>query len=173
MNISGSIEASPERFTNVIRGPWPHFSTFVPSPLLGDLRIDPDDVLAFTDPIAGFPQCRRYAILPYAQATRADPDMHWLQAMDAPFHTFLITDAWSADPDYEPEIDESDIAALGIASLVDASLYAIVTVSKSTNELTANLRAPLVVNRDLRSARQVVLRNGTDGDTRFRICDLP
>jgi len=167
------IDTLEERLLNVVQGPWQRYGTTVRSPLLGDLRVGRDDVLEFLEPIVGFPRCRRYALLPYQQAGRDDPDMHWLQALEEPFHTFLITDVWSADPDYEPDIDHADVASLGVSSFDSTALYAIVTVSRRTGQITANLRAPLVVSTARSVARQVVLRNREEYDTRFRICDLP
>ncbi len=158
---------------NVVEGPWRRVGTTIDSPLLGRVTVDHEQVLDFVDAIAGFPGCRRYALLPYRQAGRVDPDMHWLQALEAPFHTFLVTDAWSADPEYEPEIEDADVEALGISSFDGASLYVIVTVSRTSNELTANLRAPLLVSVFSPVARQVVLRNNALYGTRHRICDLP
>lgn len=158
---------------NVVQGPWRRVGITVESPLLGRVRVEHDQILEFVDSVAGFPGCRRYGLLPYHQAGRVDPDIHWLQALEEPFHTFLVTDVWSADPGYEPDIDHADVEALGIASFENAALYAIVTVSRRTNELTANLRAPLVVSTASAVARQVVLRNGALYDTRHRICDLP
>ncbi len=173
VNHLSRIDTREGRLLNVVQGPWSRVGTTVESPLLGHIHVEHDQVLDFVDPIAGFPGCRRYALLPYRQSGRVDPDMHWLQALQAPFHTFLVTDAWSADIGYEPEIDHMDVEALGIGSFESLALYAIVTVSRRTNELTANLRAPLVVSGSAPVARQVVLRNGALYDTRHRICDLP
>ena len=75
--------------------------------------VDPGRVIQFLEPIAGFPTCLRYALLPYMQASgREDPAIRWLQAMDPPFHTFIVADPWSVWPDYEPEIADSDAEQL-------------------------------------------------------------
>lgn len=158
---------------NVVQGPWRKVGTAVESPLLGHVDVGHDQILEFREAIAGFPGCRRYALLPYHQSGRVDPDMQWLQALEAPFHTFLVTDVWSADPDYAPEIHDADADLIGVSSFEDIALYAIVTVSRETNELTANMRAPLMVRRDVLTARQIMLRNGALYDARHRLCDLP
>jgi flagellar assembly factor FliW len=145
----------------------------VHSPVLGRLDIDPGRVVQFLEPIAGFPTCRRYALLPYMQASgREDPAIRWLQAMDPPFHTFIVADPWAVAPDYAPEIADADAEQLDGLSFTQAALYGIMTVSQQNRELTINLRAPLVVNQQVRLAKQVVLLNG-EYTTSHRVCELP
>lgn len=145
----------------------------VHSPVLGRLEVDPGRVIQFLEPIAGFPTCLRYALLPYMQASgREDPAIRWLQAMDPPFHTFIVADPWSVWPDYEPEIADSDAEQLDALSFTQTSLYGIMTVSQQNRELSINLRAPLVVNAQVRMAKQVVLLNG-EYTTSHRVCELP
>ena len=145
----------------------------VHSPVLGRLDVDAGRVIQFLEPIAGFPTCLRYALLPYMQASgREDPAIRWLQAMDPPFHTFIVADPWSVAPDYAPEIADSDAEQLDALSFTQAALYGIMTVSQQHGELTINLRAPLVVNPQIRLAKQVVLLNG-EYTTSHRVCELP
>lgn len=145
----------------------------VHSPVLGRLEVDPGRVVHFLEPLAGFPTCLRYALLPYMQASgREDPAIRWLQAMEAPFHTFVVTDPWSVAPDYEPEIADADARQLDTLSFAEAALYGIVTVSPGGEDLTINLRAPLVVNAQLRLGKQVVLLN-REYSTRHHVCELP
>lgn len=143
------------------------------SPVLGRLDIDSGRVVQFIEPIAGFPTCFRYTLLPYMQANgREDAAMRWLQAMDPPFHTFIVADPWSVAPDYSPEIADADAEQLDALSFPQATLYGIMTVSQQLRELSINLRAPLVVNQQMRLAKQVVLLNG-EYTTNHRVCELP
>jgi flagellar assembly factor FliW len=145
----------------------------VHSPVLGRLEVDPGRIIQFLEPIAGFPTCRRYALLPYVQASgREDAAIRWLQAMESPFHTFIVADPWSVVPDYAPEIADSDAEELDALSFTQTALYGIMTVSQQNRELSINLRAPLVVNAQVRMAKQVVLLNG-EYTTSHRICELP
>jgi len=152
---------------------WKQADHVVDSSVLGRIGIMDDQVVDFVAPVAGFPTCRRYAILPYQQAGREDRAMRWLQALDAPFHTFLITDPWNAEPEYEPSIDQGDVESIQADSFDDAAVYAILTVSLATNELLINLRAPLLINAGAKMAKQVLIRNADAYSTRHKVCDLP
>jgi flagellar assembly factor FliW len=160
------------RMLRVVGEREPAIEPWIHSPVLGRVDVDPARVVRFLEPIAGFPGCASYALLPYEQSGREDPEMRWLQALEAPFHTFLVTDPWSVEPDYEPEIADSDAAQLETLSFAEASLFGVLTISREHHELTINLQAPLVVNTRLRLGKQVVLLN-REYTTRHRVCALP
>ncbi len=145
----------------------------VHSPVLGRLEIESARVVQFIASIAGFPTCFRYALLPYMQANgREDPAIRWLQAMDAPFHTFIVADPWSVAPEYAPEIADADAEQIDASSPTQTTVYGIMTVSHRDRELSINLRAPLIINQELRLAKQVVILNG-EYTTHHRVCELP
>ena len=61
-------------------------------------------------------------------------------------------------PDYAPEIEDEVFAALNTKD--PDRLLLLVVITAGVNETTANLLAPIVVDRDSRRAMQVIL-NGT------------
>jgi len=145
----------------------------VHSPVLGRLELDAAQILHFAEPIAGFESCVRYALVPYSLAGREDPTMSWLQAVDAPFHTFLVTDPWSAIADYQPEIADAEIHAVQATEFAETTILGILTVARSARELTINLQAPLLVNMKCGSAKQVLILNSEAYSARARVCSLP
>lgn len=145
----------------------------VHSPVLGRLELDAAQILHFAEPIAGFESCIRYALLPYSLAGREDPTMSWLQAVDAPFHTFLVTDPWSAIVDYHPEIADAEVRAVQAIEFAQTTILGILTVSRGTRELTINLQAPLLVNMMRGVAKQVLILNSEAYSARARVCALP
>lgn len=143
------------------------------SPVLGRIDVPASSIVEFVEPIAGFPGCARYALMPYVQDGREDAAMRWLQAVDPPYHTFLVTDPWNAVPQYQPEIAPSDVVDLGAREFGETTLLGIITVSREARELTINLQAPLLVNLEQGLARQVLILNGESYGTRTRVCELP
>lgn len=139
------------------------------SPVLGRIDVRSEDIVDFAVPISGFPSCSRYVLLPYAQAERIDAAMQWLQAIEAPFHTFLVCDPWSVVPDYHPEVSETDLAAVRASAPTDVQFLSILTVAGDMDELTINLQAPLLVNRRFQSAKQALLLNGEVYAARTRV----
>ena len=132
----------------------------VHSQALGAIEVAADSVLTVTEPLAGFPDCGAYALVEHTkQDGRASASVYWLQAVERPFHAFVVTDPWGVFPDYSPEISGSDATELGLESFDDSRVFAILTVPRNPSEITVNLRAPIVVNMTLRRAKLVVLLN--------------
>ncbi|GIM92343.1 flagellar assembly protein FliW [Paractinoplanes toevensis] len=102
-------------------------------------------------PMPGFPAHREFVLvrlnedgLLYAFTSIQDPDLRFLVAPPEPFF-----------PDYAPEIENEVFAALN--SKDPDRLLLMTVITAGTDETTANLMAPIVVDRDTHRAMQVVL----------------
>ncbi|MFD0519772.1 flagellar assembly protein FliW [Paractinoplanes durhamensis] len=102
-------------------------------------------------PMPGFPAHRDFVLvrlnedgLLYAFTSIQDPDLRFLVAPPEPFF-----------PDYAPEIDDEVFQALNTKDPDRLLLMAVITAG--ADETTANLMAPIVVDRDTMRAVQVVL----------------
>ena len=117
-------------------------------PLMGLPTID------LAVPMPGFPAHRQFVLvrlnddgLLYAFTSIEDPELRFLVAPPEPFF-----------PNYAPEIEDEVFAALN--STDPDRLLLLVVITAGVNETTANLLAPIVVDRDTRRAMQVIL-NGS------------
>ena len=73
---------------------------------------------------------------------------------------FLAMEPQSVIPNYNLELSDYDAEVLGLTDPKDALIYNIVTVHPTAkNYVTANLVAPLVVNRLTFVGKQVILAN--------------
>ncbi|AGZ46330.1 flagellar assembly protein FliW [Actinoplanes friuliensis] len=105
-------------------------------------------------PMPGFPAHQQFVLvrlndegLLYAFTSIQDPDLRFLVAPPEPFF-----------PDYAPEIENDVLAALNTKD--PDRLLVMVVITAGVNETTANLLAPIIVDRDSRRAMQVVLTDG-------------
>jgi flagellar assembly factor FliW len=112
-------------------------------------------IIEMAVPMPGFPAHRQFVLvrlndegLLYAFTSIDDPELRFLVAPPEPFF-----------PDYAPEIENDVFAALNTKD--PDRLLLMVVITAGVNETTANLLAPIVVDRDSRRAMQVVL-NGSD-----------
>lgn len=129
-------------------------AVLVRSEQFGDLEVDEARVLTFDDGLPGFPDARRFALLP---VEGSDDLFFWLQSLDDPGLSFLSIIPWPFFPDYEPELNEPDREALDLASASDALVLCLVTVHREERRVTANLLGPVIINERTRASRQVVL----------------
>ena len=133
-------------------------STRTASRPIGDTMTDTSLEMPIIDmvvPMAGFPAHRQFVLvrlndegLLYAFTSIDDPELRFLVAPPEPFF-----------PDYAPEIENEVFAALNTKD--PDRLLLMVVITAGQHETTANLLAPIIVDRDTRRAVQVVL-NGSD-----------
>ncbi len=102
-------------------------------------------------PMPGFPAHREFVLvrlnedgLLYALTSTDDPELRFLVAPPEPFF-----------PDYAPEIENEVFATLNTKDPDRLLLLTVITAG--VNETTANLLAPIVLDRDSMRAMQVVL----------------
>lgn len=129
-------------------------STRTESRPIGAIMSDTELELPVIDlavPMPGFPAHRQFVLvrlndegLLYAFTSIEDPSLRFLVAPPEPFF-----------PDYAPEIENEVFAALNTRDPDRVLLMVVITAG--TTETTANLLAPIAIDRDSRRAIQVVL----------------
>lgn len=112
--------------------------------------------------LPGFPAANRFVVEPWGD----DGPFALLRCLDIDALEFLVAVAASVFPDYEPELDGAQAAALGLVTAEDALVLVLVTVPERAADATANLLAPLVVNIRTNVAAQVVLEDAALEDLR-------
>jgi flagellar assembly factor FliW len=126
--------------------------------LLGPLEIRPDTIVTFPVGLPGFRSMHRFALV----ETQRD-ELVWLQSVDDPDLTFLLADPFAVVPGFEIEIPPSDLASLGVAVAREALLVLVVVQLEAGIPVAANLQSPVIIARDRRLGRQVVLPDSRYG----------
>ncbi|MDD5170247.1 MAG: flagellar assembly protein FliW [Syntrophales bacterium] len=126
---------------------------------------DPRIVIMREGGILGFSHLREFVLL--------NPDekklFWWLQSLEDGNITFLVTNPFMVCPDYELDIPSRDTEILNITDREDVVVLSIVTVNRARElKITANLRAPIIINAKEMIARQVVLERD-DYDIRYEV----
>ncbi|MGA1518000.1 MAG: flagellar assembly protein FliW, partial [Phycisphaerales bacterium] len=78
----------------------------------------------------------------------------WLQSVEDPAGCFLATDPGLWVADYAVDLRPEDLTRLGLRRSEDAVVLAL--VSRHGERITANLRAPLVIDASSRRGLQLV-----------------
>jgi flagellar assembly factor FliW len=107
--------------------------------------------------LLGLEHIKEYELI----AVPAEDPFIWLQSAGVPDVAFLLVSPFLVVSDYQPDISDNDMQALGLQDPAGALLYNIVTVRGSA-PATVNLKGPVVINRATKVAKQVVLNNAAD-----------
>lgn len=103
--------------------------------------------------ILGFEHLKRYVLLTQNENT----PFLWLQSIDDGSIAFVVINPFIVTPEYDLMISDNDTRFLEIESPDDGVLLSIVTIRSNPFKVTANLRAPLVINQKNRFGKQVIL----------------
>lgn len=126
----------------------------------GTIEVEDDDAFSVPNGIPGFPDMRRVALFGAGptpgQTADEEQSLFWLQDLDDGDLAFLCVVPWIAFPEYEIDIDER---SLGIDDQLDVRILGLITVrhEQDGEQMTVNLRAPLVVDVAKRRLQQVIL----------------
>lgn len=123
----------------------------------GNVEINEDDVIIFEKGIPGFENNKRYAIL---YKVDDDNPFKWLQSVDNGSIAFVIIDPKTFKDFYEIKIEDEVMNELEIDELSDVMVYNIVTIPEDITKITANLRAPVIINAKKNKGCQIILENG-------------
>ena len=123
----------------------------------GELDISPEDALDFAEGLLGFGQLKRFVLLDDPN----DEIFAWLQSCESPEIAFPVLEPELFMPNYQIELSKSDLEALALASARDGRLLTIITIPTDPTMMTANLKAPIVLNAKKKIARQCVLQENT------------
>ncbi|WP_432978652.1 flagellar assembly protein FliW [Dactylosporangium sp. CA-233914] len=111
-------------------------------------------VIDFVAPIPGFPDDRRFVLVRLDDAGV----LYSLTSVDTAGLRFLVVPPTQFFPDYEADIDDETLAALGVTDASDLLVLLVVTAGESgAGDATANLMAPIVLDQSSRRAVQLVL----------------
>lgn len=121
----------------------------------GDMEVNEEKVITFTNGILGLEQYKRYILLDHP-GTDA---VKWLQSVEEPEIALPVTNPSYFYPDYTPKISRENLHNLDIKSPEDAVVLCIVTIPGDTKKITVNLKAPIIVNTAQRLADQLIAEN--------------
>jgi flagellar assembly factor FliW len=139
----------------------------------GTIDLSPDDLIEFPEGILGFNELRKFVLLDDPH----DEIFAWLQSCETPGIAFPVLEPELFAPAYVVSLTRHDLEALklplnsaanepGSVPLKNPLLhltrnFSIITIPEDPTQMTANLKAPIVINIQKKVARQCVLQDNT------------
>ncbi|WP_438435056.1 flagellar assembly protein FliW [Gorillibacterium sp. sgz500922] len=121
----------------------------------GTVEAEEQDILSFPHGIPGFETLHRFLLI------HPDPEVpfSYLQAVDEPELAFVVANPFTFFPDYEFELSEADQKELEAEREEQLVVLSILTIGDRLQEATANLFAPVVINGERKTGKQIVLHD--------------
>lgn len=121
----------------------------------GELNIREEKIITFPEGLIGLPELKRFAILEHD----GDGPLNWLLSLDEPELAFIIIDPTVFLREYKVELSKVDMEKLQLEDDTETAAIALVVIPDNPEDMTANTKAPLVINVEKMLGRQVVLQD--------------
>jgi flagellar assembly factor FliW len=121
----------------------------------GELEVDKKDIIEFTEGLLGFENLKKFFIVDPGDQTL----ILWLQSTDDAATAFPIIEPKIFQPNYMVKLLPVELNSLNLENLQSASVYTVLTIPQNVTEMSANLKAPIIINNKTKMARQIVLQD--------------
>ena len=120
----------------------------------GPVEYDKEDVISFPNGLFGFEEEKEFLLLPF-QGSQGN--LLCFQSLKTPALAFVAMNPFSLDPTYAPELTAAELRLMGVERSQDLCYYVLCAVREPVSESTVNLKCPVVVCEESRTAVQVIL----------------
>ncbi len=121
----------------------------------GELEVDKKDIIEFSEGLLGFEKLTRFFIVDPGDQTL----ILWLQSTDDASIALPIIEPKIFQPNFMIKLLPIELNSLNLENLQNASVYTVLTIPQNVTEMSANLKAPIIINNKTKMARQIVLQD--------------
>lgn len=119
----------------------------------GNLRIEKENIITFEQGLLGFEELKQFAIIDVEECL----PFEWLVSVEDPMVAFPILNPTLFFSDYKPSLSKDDLVLLDIRKEKDVEMFCIVTLGKKPEDVTLNLKGPILINMKNKMGKQVVI----------------
>lgn len=121
----------------------------------GQVELNSEDVLTLNEGLLGFQDLRQFVLLDDPN----DDIFAWLQSCELPSVAFPVLEPEIFGHKYSVNLNRTDMESLKMQADQMPAFLNIITIPDDPTQMTANIKAPIVINLDQRIARQCVLQD--------------
>lgn len=136
----------------------------IQSTRFGEIEISDNIIIAFPNGLPGFPDEKKFALL----LKEPNNPFAFLQSVINPDLTFVIVDPFTFFEEYTFKLSDEFVQDLQLSDENPPYVYNIVSIRTDIESSTANLLAPIIVNRRTQTAQQFILEK-TEYTTRHKL----
>lgn len=139
----------------------------VKTKFFGEVEIDDSKILEFPNGIIGFESFNKFAII-YDIEAEGDNKISWLQSLEEPALALPVVDPLAIVSEYSPMIEDELLKPLGNPADEDLLCLLVMTVPNDMTKVTANLKAPVIINSKTNKGVQLIVDNA-DYPVKFNV----
>ena len=133
----------------------------------GEVELDDNKILDFPNGIIGFEDFKKYAIM-YDEDSDGEVRISWLQSVEEPTLALPVVDPLAVLPNYAPMLEDELLKPLGESEDEDLLFLLAMTVPSDMTKVTANMKAPFIINAKTCKGVQIIVDNA-DYPVKFNV----
>lgn len=136
----------------------------------GTIDIEDDKIIHFPMGIIGFENLKNFALI-YDSEREERSNISWLQSMEEPLMVLPVINPMDIVGEYGPIIEDELMKIIGDPADADILIFVSMSIPSDLTKMTANLKAPFIINTVDRKAMQVIVEN-QDYEVKFNVYDV-
>ncbi|MGB8454216.1 MAG: flagellar assembly protein FliW [Anaerocolumna sp.] len=135
----------------------------------GDIDLDEDKIITFDQGIMGFEDYKKYTIL-FDVEEGDKSSISWLQSLDEQGLALPVINPFHVKHDYNPIVEDEILKPIGEINEQNLVILLSLTVPTDLTKMSANLKAPFIINSDTRKGCQIIVEN-QDYEVKYNVYD--
>lgn len=135
----------------------------------GTIDIEDEKIIEFPNGMIGLEKLKKFALI-FDSEREERAKISWLQSMDEPDMAFPIINPMDITEEYAPIIEDELMKNIGDPADADILIFVTMSIPSDLTRMTANLKAPIIINTVDRKAMQVIVEN-QDYEIRYNVYD--
>jgi len=124
----------------------------------GEVELADEKVLDFPSGLIGFENYTKFAIM-YDEEDKGTTRISWLQSLEEPLLALPVIDPLAIVEEYVPMIEDELLVPLGNPADEDLLFLLAMTVPSDMTKVTANMKAPIIINAATKKGAQLIVEN--------------
>lgn len=120
----------------------------------GELEIEALDMIHVPHGLLGFPHLTKFCLVDPGD----DVLILWLQSMEDPDIAFPVLEPKIFRANYTVRLSGAELRELNLENVNQSAVFSVLTIPDDVSAMSANLKAPVVINLKQQVAKQVVLQ---------------
>ena len=135
----------------------------------GTIDIEEEKIITFPMGIIGFENLKKFALI-YDSEREERSKISWLQSMEEPLMVLPVISPYDVAESYNPIIEDELMKIIGDPADADILIFTSMSIPSDLTKMTANFKAPFIINTVDRRAMQVIVEN-EDYPVKYNVYD--
>ena len=141
----------------------------VKTKFFGEVELPEEKIVTLDRGLIGLEQYKKYTIL--YDCEKEETNISWFQSVEEPTLALPVIKPWLVREDYNPVVEDELLESLGELTEENLVILLTMTVPENIEEMSVNLKAPIIINADTRKGTQIAVEN-KDYEVKYKIYDI-